>query len=112
MLLPTEIEKQIIVMTTDIFDEWLDNVELENYDDIDSLYRTVNDLSDYGMFTITEANGVDNGWILKEDGGDIALHIKTEKARGTFLSIIESRFCEGMSEEGWYAFHKAMEKDD
>lgn len=97
---------------TDQFDEWLDTVELEDYDDVDSLYRTVNDLSDYGVFSIDAARGENNGWILKVEGGDMVLHLKTEKARRSFLSILEDRFCEGMSEEGWYAFHKAMEKDD
>ena len=99
-------------MATDNFDEWFGNVELENYDDVDSLYRTVNDLSDYGMFSIADANGTNNGWILYADGYDITLHIKSQLAKDTFLSIIEKRFCEGMSEEGWYAYHKAMEKDD
>lgn len=97
---------------TDQFDEWLDSIDLDNYDDIDSLYRTVNELSDYGLFSIEEARGINNGWILKEEGCDLVLHIKTDKARLSFLNLIEGRYCEGMSEEGWYAFHKEMEKDD
>lgn len=100
------------MITISNFDEWLDQVELEDYDDIDSLYRTVDSLTNYGQFSITVANGVDNGWILTAEYGDAALHIQSEKARSTFLSIIETRYCEGMSEEGWYDFHRSMEKDN
>lgn len=94
------------------FKEWLEEIDLTDYDDVDSLYRTVSDLSDYGLFSIQEARGTDNGWILYADGCDDTLHIKTEKARALLLRIIEDDYCEGMSEEGWYAYHKAMEKDD
>ena len=98
--------------TTNDFEEWLAENDLSDYDDVDSLYRTVNELSDYGMFSIKEANGNNNGWILYSDDCDKTLHILNENARTGFLRMIEYRYCEGMSEEGWYAYHKAMEKDD
>lgn len=98
--------------TTQDFKDWLDGLELKDYDDIDSLYRTVETLTDYGVFSIAEANGEDNGWIVTSEYADEAIHIASEKARQTLLSMIESRYCEGMSEEGWYAFHRAMEKND
>lgn len=98
--------------TSQDFKSWLDGIDLEDYDDVDSLYRTVETLTNYGVFSIAEANGVDNGWIVSSEYADESLHIPSEKARQTLLSMIESKYCEGMSEEGWYAFHRAMEKDD
>lgn len=98
--------------TTQDFKGWLDSIDLENYDDVDSLYRTVETLTDYGVFSIAKANGEDNGWIVSSDYADESLHIASEQARQTLLGMIETKYCEGMSEEGWYAFHRAMEKND
>ena len=100
------------MITISDFADWLDQVELEDYDEIDSLYRTVDSLSNYGIFLIAAAKGVDNGWILTAEFCDAALHIQSEKARKTFLSLIETRYCEGMSEEAWYDFHRSMQKND
>lgn len=72
----------------------------------------MNDLSDYGMFSIKEARGATNGWIVYSEDSDMTLHILNENARTTFLKLIEDTYCEGMNEEGWYAYHKAMEKND
>lgn len=100
-----------MVTITD-FNVWLGEVNLVERDDIDSLYRTVDELSDYGSFKVKVAQGTDNGWILYADFCECNLHIKTEKSRETFLRIIEEKYCEGMTEEAWYSFYKEMEKDD
>jgi hypothetical protein len=99
-------------MATTDFSEWLEGVDLSNYDDVDSLYRTVEELSDYGAFSIKEANGDNNGWIVYAIDSEDTLHIKTEKARDSFLALIEEEYCEGMSEHAWYTFHREMEKED
>lgn len=36
----------------------------------------------------------------------------TEKSRSYFLDVLEKRYCGEMDIEGWYAFHRAMEKND
>lgn len=103
--------KGFSVTITD-FNVWLEEVNLVDKDDIDSLYRAVDELSDYGSFKVKVAQGTDNGWILYAEFCESNLHIKTEKARETFLRIIEEKYCEGMTEDAWYTFHKEMEKDD
>lgn len=94
------------------FNEWLKENDLSEHDDIDSLFRTVKELSNYGLFSIKEAKGAGNGWIVYSNGGENTLHIQTEKARESFLKTIEDRYCGGMPEEGWYEYHRAMEKND
>ena len=57
-----------------------------------------------------ETNGTK--YFLKSVECDDTLMLASEKARQTFLSIIETEYCEGMDIEGYYAYHHAMEKDD
>ena len=100
-------------MATTDFNDWLDQLDLSDYEEIDSLYRAVDEINEYDCFKMEEARGTNNGWVLTCDGYDIdPLLIRTEYARQTFLHIIEDRYCDGMSEEGWYDYHRQMEKDD
>ena len=94
------------------FSAWLDCADLENYEEVYCLYRSIADCSEYGMFNTQVANGKNNGWIVSASYIDDSLHLCSTKAKDTFLSIIEKRFCGEMSMEGWYAYNRAMEKDD
>ena len=94
------------------FDEWFDLIELEDYEDVNSLYRSVEECDEYGRFNTQEAKGEDNGWIVSELDLDQALHLKSNKAREYFLRTIEDKYCEGMNMEGWYDYHHQMDKDD
>lgn len=94
------------------FSAWLECADLENYEEVYCLYHSVAECSDYGMFNTQIANGKDNGWIVSASYLDDTLHLCSEKAKETFLSILEKRFCGDMTMEGWYACQHAMEKDD
>ena len=99
--------------TTTDFLAWLSCIDLSDYNDVWSLYHTVSDLSDYSSFEIDvkeETKGTK--YFLKSVECDDTLMLASEKARQTFLSIIETEYCEGMDIEGYYAYHHAMEKDD
>ena len=101
-----------MAVTTD-FSAWLDCADLDNYEDVYCLYRSVEECSEYGMFNTQVAKGKNNGWIVSASLlDDYSLHLCSQAAKDAFLSKIENRYCDGMSMEGWYAYHHAMEKDD
>ena len=99
-------------MTTKDFSEWLICMDLSDYEDIYSLYRSVEECETYGSFETQIAKGSNNGWIVKATYIDESLHLASEKAKNTFLSMIEKRYFNDMDAEGWYAYNKAMQKDD
>lgn len=72
------------MVTTTNFNEWFDAVDLCDYEEIDSMYRSVDECSCYGQFKTQIARGENNGWILTCDDGECALHIKTDKAKLNF----------------------------
>lgn len=92
------------------FDEWLEEaIDGGDYSDVYSLYHTITDEVNNGGFQISKNNG---RWFVVSGNCEDTLMISTEKARQTLLSIIEERYCEDMDIEGYYYFHRAMEKDD
>ena len=95
--------------TTTNFDEWIAQIDLDDYEEIDSLYRSVNEVTSYGLFSTQRTKN--EGYIVKSKWGENSLLLASEKARASFLRKIENEYCDG-NEEGWYAFKKAMEKDD
>ncbi len=92
------------------FQAWLDEIDLDNYDDIDSLYRSVNENDKYGMF---ETKVAPNGqYIVSSTIADDKLRLASDKAKDCFLHLIEKVYCNGEPEDIWYSFKRAMEKDD
>lgn len=101
----------IFNMATTDFQTWIEEIDLSelDYEEIDSLYRSVNEISDFGLF---ETESTKNGqYIVSCSTIDDKLILASERARTAFLTHIEKEYCDG-NEEGWYAFHRAMEKDD
>ena len=94
------------------FRDWLDQIDLSNYNTIYELYQAVETKESYGSFDIKPALGSDERWILKSYNTDDILLIGSEAARQTFLKIIDANYTDGMGIEGYYAYHHAMEKDD
>ncbi|MFA6275807.1 MAG: hypothetical protein WC622_03610 [Pedobacter sp.] len=88
---------------------WLESLDLEYYDDVYSLYLTVENKDDYGGFTYEQKN---ERILIKADDMDTPLILNSEEQRRKFAELIEEEYMDGMSPEGWYAFNKAMEKDD
>lgn len=94
------------------FSAWLECADLENYEEVYSLYHSVADCTDYGMFNTQVAKGQNNGWIVTASYLDDTLHLCSEKAKDTLLSMIEKRYCGDMTMEGWYAYKREMEKEE
>ena len=64
------------------------------------------------MVNTQVAKGEIKGWIVTASYLDDTLHLCSEKAKDTFLSMIETRYCGDMTMEGWYAYKREMEKED
>jgi hypothetical protein len=94
------------------FQAWLDGNDLSDYNDVCSLYHTVEDCEDMNGFSITKKEdsfGI-RYFLRSNECGDVL--ILTERFRNYFLDFIEKSYCEGMNIEGYWSFHHAMEKDD
>lgn len=89
--------------------EWLEAVDLENYEEIYSLYLTAFNSESYGLFTITD--DIDKT-ILKAHHMDETLEFESDEKLRDFALFIEEEYMDEMGAEGWYAYHRAMEKDD
>lgn len=98
--------------TTTNFNEWFDSIDLCDYEEIDSMYHSVNECADYGFFKTQPAKSNENGWILSCDGLDLALYIASPKAKKEFLREIEERYCNNEPEDAWYSMQREMRKDD
>lgn len=89
--------------------DWLEAVDLENYEEIYCLYLVAYNSENYGLFSITNEN---EKIILKSDHIDETLEFDNEEKLRDFGLFIEEEYMDEMGAEGWYAFHKAMDKDD
>ncbi len=98
-------------MATQNFSDWTSEIDKENYNEVQDLYDTVDSLSNGGSFTIQEANGKNNGWIVSGMGMADTLHIASEQARQAFLSFIKTHFCDGMEVNGWVAMKHDEEQE-
>ncbi|MPN17073.1 hypothetical protein SDC9_164423 [bioreactor metagenome] len=67
------------------------------------------EVDDYGLF---ETRRVGKSIFVKSDIVDEELELKDENQQKEMLEIIEEEYMDGMDSEGFYGFHRAMEKDD
>jgi Holliday junction resolvase len=93
---------------TEIYD-WISNLDLDGYEEIYCLYRSVAEIDDYGLF---ETRRVGKSIFVKSDIVEEELELEDENQQKKMLEIIEEEYMDGMDPEGFYGFHSAMEKDD
>lgn len=93
---------------SEIYD-WISFLDLEGYEEIYCLHQSVSEISEYGLFT-TYKKG--RHIFVKSDIVEEELELKNESQRREMLEIIEEDYMDGMDPEGFYGFHRAMEKDD
>ncbi len=95
------------------FKDWLGGIDLKNYDDVHSLYMSIQQIDAYGGFSTT-VRDTKNGeqFCIKCDWCEQPLILQSEKARQYMLKHIEQNHCGDMDMNSWYAYHKAMEKED
>lgn len=87
---------------------WLEGLDLEDYEEVYQLHNTVRNKRDYGAFTYFEDNEIVIGCTYNNE----KLHLSNEQEAEQFLSLIEQEYMDDMDAESWYGFKKAMEKDD
>jgi hypothetical protein len=96
---------------TNDFEAWLDGVELEDNEEVYSLYRSVRDCDEFGLFSVKPARGTDS-WPLKASHIDQPLLLLSTKAKNAFLGLIEKSYCGELDMESWYSYKHAMAKGD
>ena len=89
--------------------DWISWLDLEGYEEIYALYQSVYNIEEYGLFTTYEKNGK---IYVKSDVVEEVLELKDKDQQKAMLDIIEEDYMDGMDSEGFYGFHRAMEKDD
>lgn len=93
------------------FEEWTFALDLENYEEIDSLFQSVKQVSDYGMYRTVEGKKPGT-YIVTASFMDDSLFLASEKARSAYLRYIEEKYCDGEPEDVWYAVKYANSKED
>ena len=104
-------ERKIMNIITD-FEAWLDGVSPEDHEEIYSLYSSVANCEEWGLYKTVQANGSTNRWIVTCSTNEDGLRLASEKAKNAFLKHIVDKFCDGEDIETWYGFKHAMAKDD
>ncbi len=99
-------------MATTDFKSWLFcHIIPTDYNDVYDCYLAIQDK--IGNYRYGVKNNAEQGKLFVTPAGtDDTLMIASEKARQTILRIIEEDYCDGMDIEGYYAMHRAMEKND
>ena len=93
------------------FNEWLDGIDLSDFNDVYSLYHSVADVEEWGCYNTIKGKA-DGQYIVSSIECEDKLLLASEKARDYFLNTIEKQYCEDMDIESYYGFHHAMEHDD
>lgn len=95
------------------FSHWLSSVELEDHNDVYSLYQAVDRLEDWGAFSISKKESHNSTrYFVKCSFIDDVLLLASEKAKHAFLNQIEKKYAGEMTIEGWYGYMYAMSKDN
>lgn len=96
--------------STTNFTEWLESYLVPtDYEEVYNLSQAVENAETWGVFEGSENNGMT---FVKRYGCEEYLSLVSDKAKKTFLEYIENTYCKDLDIEGYYAFHRAMEKDD
>lgn len=93
------------------FEVWTYALDLEDFEEIDSLYQSVKQVSDYGMYRTVEGRKPGT-YIVTASFMDDSLFLASEQERSDYLDYIEKKYCNGEPEEIWYAVEHANAKDD
>lgn len=96
---------------SDLYD-WLSAQDLDNYEEVYCLYRSIAEVDEYGLFSAYKKG--DSIFVRSDLMFDESeeLELKNDNQVKEILKLIEDNYMEGMDAEGYYGFHRAMEKDD
>ena len=95
------------------FDTWIAGSLLIDYNEVYCLYRSVHDIDEFDSFkTSKKVQAGKTKYFVTCDYLSDTLMLASDKAREYFLDKLEKQFAGEMGMEGWYAYNRAMEKDD
>lgn len=95
------------------FKDWIDSSDLEDYNEVYCLYKSVEELNDWGAFTTTKrVTSKGNMYFVKCDYLDEILMLASDKARDYFMEYLTKKYAGEMNIEGWYYYNHEMEKID
>lgn len=92
--------------------DWISYQDLESYEDVYCLYRSIAEIDEYGLFSAYRKG---DSVFVKSDlmhDEEEELELTNQSQIDEILKIIEEEYMDGMHPEGYYAFYRAMEKDD
>lgn len=96
---------------TSNFENWINGAQLNDYEAIYSLYRSVLDCDEYGNFLTTNSRKSSSEWIVKSEISEQGpLFLANEKIKYAFLKFIEEKFCGDLGMEGWYIMNRSNSK--
>ncbi len=98
-------------MTITDFNDWFNQADPEGHEEVYSLFRCVSDEESFGCWECKKNQGK---LFIKSGNTEDTLMIASPEAKALFLSILRDRYVtdKDLDIEGWYAFRRAMEKDD
>ncbi|MBK8808435.1 MAG: hypothetical protein IPO21_18115 [Bacteroidales bacterium] len=95
------------------FKEWIKGSDLENYNDVYCLYKSVEELNEWGAFSTSKRQtSKGNMYFVKCVYLDEVLMLASDKVRDYFMEYLEKQYAGEMGMEDWYYFKYAMEKND
>lgn len=94
------------------FKEWLQGVDLDDYNDVYDLYCAVNSVADIGMFECLKKESDNSMYFVKSTTTDDVLLLASDKARNYFIDHLNTTFAGDLDIEGWYNFKHENEKDN
>jgi len=93
------------------FETWTLALDLDGFEEIDALYQSVKQVSDYGMYRTVKGKK-EGSFVVTASFMDDSLFLASEKARSAYLKYIEDKYCGGEPEGIWYAVEYANSKDN
>jgi hypothetical protein len=95
------------------FELWLEGADLEDYHEVYYLYKSVEELQEWGAFRCTEKiTSKGKMYFVYCKNISDPLHLASDKARDYFLKYIEKQYTGEMDIEEWYCFKENCEKKD
>lgn len=94
--------------TTTDFEEWIEAVDPDDYEEIYALYNVVKDEEGEMGFSCSRKGEQLFITYSQYKGPNETLLISSEKAKEYFLKWYEKKFCKEMDIESWYGMERAM----
>lgn len=97
------------IMSTTNFDEFLHGVNLDDYNEIYELANAASQGENGNYYEVTQDG---DKIFIKCVYADITLALLSEAVRNAFISKLEQDYMDGMDQESFWGYKRALEKSD